>query len=231
MKTSNLLLLALLAFVFISMIGYDLGLKKNFDRIDRTDPYYGYSHDTLPPFKYIKLTGKQFGMVQILPGKIFEMRKQPLSGFPYHAGLVWKVANDTLIIDHSLDIERYPYGNGYTFGRNTYLYIMAPALSGVQSDGIVTSVNRWKEGTLSVRQTGEGILLTDNTFDQLSIEAHAGGYVEIKGNNHIGAATIQVRDSSTLIMEKDVFKILEVQLDSTTHINLPGSLLRKRLNL
>lgn len=231
MKTSNILLLALLAFLFVSMIGYDLGLKKTFDSIDRTDPYHGFSHDTLPPFKYVKLTGKQFGMVQILPGKIFEMRQQNLSGFPYHAGLVWKVANDTLIIDHSLDIERYPYGNGYTFGRNTYLYIMAPALSGVQSDGIVTSVKGWKSGEFLVRQTGEAILLTDNNFDQLSVEAHAGGFVEMKGNNQIGAATIQVRDSSTLILEKDVFKSLEVQLDSTAHLNLPGSLLKKSLSM
>lgn len=231
MKTSNLLLLALLAFIFISMIGYDLGLKKNFDRIDRTDPYYGYSHDTLPPFKYIKLTGKQFGMVQILPGKIFEMRKQDMRGFPSNPGLEWKVANDTLFIDHSLDIERYPFGNGYTFGRNTYLYIMAPALSGVQSDGIVTTVKDWKEGTLSVRQTGEAMRLMDNIFNQLILEAHAGGYVEIKGNNQIGAAMMQVRDSSTLIVEKDVFKSLQIQADSSAHLNLPGSLLKESLNL
>jgi hypothetical protein len=231
MKTSNILLLALLALVFISMIGSNLALKKTFDRIDRNDPYYGYSRDTLPPFRYVKLTGKQFGMVQILPGKNFEMRKQNLSGFPHRAGLEWKVVGDTLYIDHSLDIERYPFGNGYTFGRNTYLYIMAPALSGVQSDGIVTSVKGWKGGEFSVRQTGEGIRLMDNVFDQLSIEAHAGGYVEIKGNNHIGAATIQMRDSSTLIVDKDVFKSLKVQLDSTAHINLPGSLLKKSLSL
>jgi len=231
MKTSNLLLLALFAFIFISMIGYDLGLKKNFARIDRTDPYYGYSHDTLPSFKYIKLTGKQFGMVQILPGKIFEMRSQNLSGFPYHAGLDWKVVGDTLFVDHSLDIEGYPFGNGYTFGRNTYLYIMAPALSGVQSYGIVTSVKGWKEGTLSIRQTGEAMLLTDNALDQLSIEAHAGGYVEMKSSNQIGTAMIQMRDSSTLIVEKDVFKSFQLQMDSTAHINLPGSLLRKSLNL
>ncbi len=96
MKTSNILLLALFAFIFISMIGYDLGLKRNFDRIDRNDPYHGYSHDTLPPFKYIKLTGKQFGMVQILPGKNFVMRQQNLSGFPHRAGLEWKVVGDTL---------------------------------------------------------------------------------------------------------------------------------------
>ncbi len=114
------------------------------------------------------------------------------------------------IIDHSLDIERYPFGNGYTFGRNTYLYIMAPALSGVQSDGIVTSVKGWKGGEFSVRQTGEGIRLMNNTFDQLTIEAHAGGFVEIKGDNQIGAATIQVLDTSTLIVEKDVFQSLQI---------------------
>lgn len=231
MKTSNLLLLALLAFVFISMIGYDLGLKKNFDRIDRNDPYYGYSHDKLPPFKYVKLTGKQFGMVQILPGKNFEMRKQNLSGFPYNAGLEWKIVGDTLLVTHSLDIDRYAFGNGYTFGRNTYLYIMAPALSGIQSDGIVASVKGWKGDEFLVKQTGEGIRLMDNVFDQLSIEAHAGGYVEMKGSNHIGAAKIQVRDSSTLIVEKDVFESLKVQVDSSAHLNLPGSLLKKSLSL
>ena len=231
MKTSNILLLALLAFVFLSMIRYDLGLKKTFDCIDRTDPYYGFSHDTLPPFKYIKLTGKQFGMVQILPGKNCEMRKQPVSGFPYHAGLEWKVVGDTLYVDHSLDIARYPYGDGYTFGRNTYLYIMAPALSGIQSDGIVTSIKGLQGGEFSVRQTGEGIRLMDNVFDQLSIEAHAGGFVEMKGKNQIGAATIQVRDSSTLIVDKDVFKTLQIQVDSSAHLNLPGSLLKKSLSL
>ncbi|MPR33136.1 hypothetical protein [Salmonirosea aquatica] len=231
MKTSNLLLLALLAFVFISMIGYDLGLKKNFDRIDRTDPYYGFSHDTLPPFKYIKLTGKQFGMVQIRPGKTFEMRKQDVDHMWGDPGLEWKVVHDTLFIYHTLDTERYPYGNGYDFRSNTYLYIMAPALSGVQSDGVVANVRGWKSGEFSIRQSDKAILLTNNTFDQLNIEAHAGGFVEIKGNNQIGAATLQVRDSSTLIVEKDIFKSMEIQADSSAHINLPGSLLRRSLSL
>ena len=234
MKTSNLLLLALLAFLFISMIGYDLGLKKNFDRIDRNDPYYGYSKNMLPPFKYIKLAGKQFGMVQVLPGKNFEMRKQALDRMWGDPGLEWKVVHDTLFIDHTLDIEsypRYPYRDGDVFGKNTYLYIMAPALSGIQSDGIVTSVKGWKGDEFLVKQTGEGIRLMDNVFDQLSIEAHAGGFVEMKGKNQIGAATIQVRDSSTLIVDKDVFKTLQIQVDSSAHLNLPGSLLKKSLSL
>lgn len=234
MKTSNILLLALLAFVFLSMIRYDLGLKRTFDCIDRSDPYYGFSHDTLPPFKYIKLTGKQFGMVEIIPGKKFIMRGRDLSGFPSNPRLEWKVAYDTLFIDHTLDIEsypRYPYRDGDVFGKNTYLYIMAPALSGIQSDGIVTSVKGWKGDEFLVKQTGEGIRLMDNVFDQLSIEAHAGGFVEMKGKNQIGAATMQVRDSSTLIVNKDVFKTLQIQVDSSAHLNLPGSLLKKSLSL
>ena len=53
----------------------------------------------------------------------------------------------------------------------------------------------------------------------------------MKGKNQIGAATIQVRDSSTLIVDKDVFKTLQIQVDSSAHLNLPGSLLKKSLSL
>ena len=80
-------------------------------------------------------------------------------------------------------------------------------------------------------QTGKRLLLADNQFDSLSLSAYLGSSVEIAANNAVGDAALLVRDSSQVSIQKNVFKTYRMQVDSTAHVSLPGSMLRGREDL
>jgi len=109
------------------------------------------------------------------------------------------------------------------------VYIMAPTLSGISSEGLLTKITGWRGGALSVTQTGKTVLLTDNQFDTLRISAHAGGLVDLDANNVVGEGTLLVRDFSRGDIRKDVFKTFRMQVDTTAHVSLPGSMLKGSL--
>ena len=233
MKTSTLLLLSLLAFLLLSTIGVDLSLKSTYDKIDTNDPYRGYTRLALAPYKYVKLTGEPFGAVEILPGEKFEMRKQETDGLDQKLIVDWKISGDTLVLNQRMDNGRRPIPSDVSDYRTRvpHVYLFAPSLSGVNSSRIVVRVSHWPGGSFSVVQIGKGILITDNKFEKLSIEARQGAYVAIDDRNALDTTRLVLQDSSKLAVQKDVFKEFSMQMDSATHVDFPGSLLRKSLNL
>ncbi len=98
MKTSNKLLLALFALVLLSAMAANIPLKRTFETMDRNDPYRGYLRDTLPAFKYVKLTGNRFTVVQIQPSTQFEMRTFHLERSADGTNLKKEVRGDTLFV-------------------------------------------------------------------------------------------------------------------------------------
>ncbi len=111
------------------------------------------------------------------------------------------------------------------------VYIMAPTLAGVSTEGLLTKITGWRGGVLSVAQIGKSLLLADNQFDSLSLSAYSGSSVEIDGNNAVGDGTLLVRDSSRVNIQKNVFKTYRMQVDSTAHVSLPGSMLGDKSSL
>lgn len=233
MKTSTVMLLGLFAFIVLGMVGVDLTLKSAYTSIDLTDPYRGYTRHALKPFKYVKLTGQAFGVVEIKPSDSFELREEKNDFFDQKILLTWEMSGDTLVIKQRMEEGAKTissYVDGY-LTRKPHLYIMAPSLAGVSSYGIVAKVTFWPAGDFSVNQVGNGILISDSRFDNLTIKASKGSYVAIDGKNRLGQVSVTVADSSRLGIQKDVIQNLSVKADSSAHIDLPGSLLRKSLNL
>ncbi len=232
MKNSNLLLLGLLSFLFVAMIGIDFSLKNKFEQIDRNDPFYGYSKDTLKPFKYVKLTGTNFILTQIQPGKQFQIRKSKFEGYVGNSTLKWEVVSDTLFVSYEKGKDYNPYFDVYqALNQGVGIYIIAPKLSGVNSDGIVCKVKGWSSEDFSVVQSGSGMHLSDNSFANLDILSQKRGYVSVLIDNNLGQTSVQVRDSSTFQADKNVFKSFRMQADSAAALTIPGSLLQKSMNL
>ena len=230
MKISTKLLTLLLAFSLFAMIGSDLTLKAKFDKIDQKDPYSGYLRESVKPFKYVKLTGNFFGYTQIVPGKAFELRMTDFQNYTVKPKIDRTVSGDTLNIHFETPGKKSPYNNSIYFGA-PHLYIIAPQLSGVQSVGITSKIQGWQNGTISVQQSGHGMLFANNHFDTLLIDLKSGGYLNIEGQNLLGNTSIMLKDTSSLMIDKDIFKTFQMQVDSTARINIPGSLYRKTSKL
>jgi len=232
MKTSNVLLISLISLVFIAMIGVNVSIKAELNEIDLDDQFSGYSRHVLKPFKHIKLAGHPFGSIQIQPGETFEIRKEKTDQLGQSMILEWRQSGDTLMMTQQMQAgaREIPYTpDGYVF-RKPHLYIIAPTVSSLSSQGITSRVSHWPSGKFSIVQIGKALLISDNRFDEIVIDAAQESYVAIDEKNRLGSTTVILRDSSELAVEKDVFKNFSLQADSATHVDLPGGLLRRILD-
>ena len=79
---------------------------------------------------------------------------------------------------------------------------------------------------MTIRQEGGALLFSDNNIETLKTQVSSGGVLVLKSKNNFGNAEVQVRDSSSIKIEKDNFKSLKASVDSSAHINIPGGMLR-----
>lgn len=225
MKQSNFLIIGLLAVILLFVVGSNLVLKAEFDKIDQKDPFSGYKREILKPFSYVKINGKQVGVTQIQPGAAFQIfyvtdRKM----------LDWKIKGDTLELTHKGSEEEAAYRH-FDFDSKPVFYISAPKLSGVDASNTVNIIKGWKTTDFTLNQKGKSTLLTENSISNLSAKINSGGNLLINGKNKIGKSNILVKDSSELSSEKDVFNSFEVNVDSLAKIKLPGSMYKKIIKL
>jgi hypothetical protein len=219
MKTSNFLLIALFSLTLLALLGSNLVLKTRFDKIDKKDPLYGYKKEAVQPFKYVRLHGKAFGVTEIHPGKKFEILAAPEKKY-----YDWKVVGDTLILNYKREWEIYGPFNEQTLSTAPNFYISAPEIKTITSQNTAVKVKDWKNGDMVIKMEKGALLLTENAIENLNTDVQSGGLVKFDSNNNFGNVAIQVKDSSSLKIEKDVFKSFKANVEAAAHIDLPGNL-------
>lgn len=222
MKTSNILFIVTVSIFFLVTLCSNLVLKTQFDKIDKNDPFYGFSKHQVKPFQYVKLQGQDVGVTEIRQGPVAEIRMITLSRY-----MQWDYSGDTLVLTYIPEGNPgyRPRGGGFTAFPS--FYVITPSLKGIVSDNIRCKVRDFKFGDLVVQQKGDGLFLAGSSIDNLTASVSAYGYLKLDPNNHIGTADIAVHDSSALSAEKDMFKQFNAKIDSTAYISMPGSMLKK----
>lgn len=226
MKTSNKLLLTLITVLFLGILASSMVLKSEFEKIDRDNPFYGYAQETLEPFRAVKLSGNYPGLVQLQQGDAYEL----LTNDGSQAELAWEIKNDTLIISVQYPESKQRYNQTYAFYDNyAGVNIIAPSLSALDTDGITCRLSGWNERQMHLDMQGNkrGILLKESTIAQLSASISQGGMILLEENNKVERALLEVRDSSSFIAEYAAIDSLEMSLDPTAQVKLPGYLLSR----
>ncbi|NIJ52138.1 hypothetical protein [Dyadobacter arcticus] len=222
MKRSNIVLIGLFALILIVTVGSNLILKAEYEKMDKTNPLASYTKVTLPAFRYLKLDGKAFAVTQIQPGKNHELR---VIAEPQY--LKWKLEGDTLHFTYLRDWQKNDMPKEFELRATPTFYIMAPSLDGIVSDGVVLKVNNWDIKKMSVQLNGGAIQFSENKIEDLKLNLNGDVLSKIDEKNSFGNASFYVYDHSTLNIDNDVFQSFEMQVDSSAHISLPGSLLKK----
>ncbi|MGX5852508.1 GIN domain-containing protein [Dyadobacter jiangsuensis] len=222
MKTSHILFLTTLSLFIAFTLGINWVLKGEFDKIDKTDPYVGFSSHPLKPFKYVKLHGMGFGLTEIRTDKAPELKMIIEPKY-----IDWKVANDTLTIFYKPDWKRNNMVIGGDYESRPSIYVFTPELAGITSDQIRTRVMRAKTPHLDIHQNGDGMLIMRSEIPEIRADVTSNGYLRLHGSNSPMNADIQVADSSSFLSDKDIFKRLNASIDSTAHLNVPGSVVKK----
>ncbi|MEQ9440179.1 MAG: hypothetical protein RIG62_14090 [Cyclobacteriaceae bacterium] len=222
MKTSNKLIISLLALLFLAILGSAMVLKAEYDKIDQNDPFYGYTSEVVTGFSAVKLQNQYLELVQVQEGDKFEIKKRNA-----HDNVQWAVQDDTLVLTFP-QMKLPPY---YSFASIITrelpgVYIITPQLGSVHSQGIICKLKGWQQSNLQLVTEGEtgGILLAGNTIEHLSASVALGSTLRINADNQVGQAQVAVRDSSAFVTEYNAIDSLKIGADATARIQLPGSL-------
>lgn len=223
MKTSNILLIITLSVFFLVTLSSNLVLKDKFDQIDKDDKFYGFSKHPIETFKYLHLKGKGFGLTEIQQGPKAEIRMITLPKY-----LEWKTAGDTLVVTYKADWKQ-GYQPHDAFGSLPSIYIIAPQLEGIISDNIRSKVKDYKFGDLVIDQRGDALLLDHTSVRNLKATISGNGFLKANPESRIEMAKIDIRDNSVFNAEKDIFGDFDAIIDSSAHISLPGSMIKKMM--
>ncbi|KAA0989309.1 hypothetical protein [Dyadobacter aurulentus] len=224
MKPSNILLTALLALILIVTVGANFILKAEYDKLDKKDPLAGHRREALPAFNHIRLEGKAFGVTQIQPGKTHELRIMPDARY-----LSWKMSADTIVFTYHRDWPKDDIPAEYVLRGIPSFYIISPKLAGLEVHDVICKVVNWNSDELSVDLTDGAILFSGNELRNLKLNGKGTSWTKIDERNTLGEVSAEVKQTSTFSIEKDVIGSFKMKLDSSAHINLPGSLIQKSI--
>ena len=225
MKTSNQLLVGLLAIFFIAIGATAMVLKAEFEKIDKGDPYYGYTLENPPPFRAVRLTGNFQDLVQLQPSDTYEIRMHKSVKDEVH----WNVQHDTLVVSFDFPTRQQPAFYYAFYDHQVRVYIMLPDLSSLTAQGITAKLTGWQQDSLQLMMQGtqRGLLLAESNIHQLSATATQGGFILLEADSKIAQAQVAVQDSSSFTAKYNVIDSLDLRMDSTAQVALPGSLLSK----
>ena len=227
MKTSNKLIIALILVSLIAMLGTNLEIKAEYNKIKPDDLFYGFDITPVKSFKTVVLVGNDHGFVEIRPGKSNEVRikkdyadrvKQTISGDTLKITYLEKERNKNPARD--LNWARWS-------GVHPIVYVEAQQLSSVSIKDIPCKIKGWHSDHLDLQSNGGFTLLDGNSIKNITASYQKGSGLQIDRNNILGNTAIKIKDSSWFNAQQDIFTSLDLDVDSAAHVNLPGNLLRK----
>ncbi len=222
MKTSNKLLIAVLALTFTGILCTSLILRATYNNIGTDLTFYGYSNEDVPPFKAIRLAGPYHGVVQVQPSDSFALRINQQK----REQISWKVDQDTLILQFQRQEQERDVPPQYILAQTPNVYIMAPAVSQVQARQTFCKLTGWHVQQISVQQTGEYsyVLFTEGSLGMLSASLTQGATLHLDEKTQVAQAIITVKDSSTLIADQKQASNLDIKADPAASVRLKGAL-------
>lgn len=170
MKLSTIILLVTLVLLVTAMFASNVILKKEYDKVDKSDLYWTYAKILERPFKHLKIEGGNVTNIA------FEQSKNPSvrvskDWHGYELGLVKAfVKNDTLFVKIP-NTYKDQYEKQY-LGWSTMVRIFSPTLLSV--DGFDTNIGMFKlkQKNLTVNISGKSKLEVESylyNFDTLTI--------------------------------------------------------------
>ncbi|MEM6841145.1 MAG: hypothetical protein AAF944_18355 [Bacteroidota bacterium] len=225
MKTSNQLLIGLIIILFAAIFGTATVLKSEYEKIDKDNPYYGYTSEALDNFSAIRIEGKYPGLIQIQYAEKYEVKRRGSSAEEFQ----WSIQNDTLILTHPGAEFPERFVAERILSNKSNFYIMAPNLTAVHSASSACKLSGWQLSALRLEQQGQGsgMALTESEVDNLTAKITQGGMIRIEQPNQIKRATVEVRDVSTFTVRPSAIDSLRAEIDSTAQVTVPGYLLHQ----
>jgi len=152
MKFTSKVLLALAVILIGALLSSNIILKREYDKVDKSDIYWNYHKILQQPFKYLKITGGNGTRIAFEQSQHYSVRILQ-EWERYHGGEIKaRVANDTLYINFDF-VPPTPYDIFY-LKNTTTVRIFSPEL--LSFDGFNTNFEMYqmKQKSMNVNVTG-----------------------------------------------------------------------------
>ncbi|HEY5392165.1 MAG TPA: hypothetical protein VIJ57_08635, partial [Hanamia sp.] len=152
MKFTSKVLLALAVILIGALLSSNIILKREYDKVDKSDIYWNYHKILQQPFKYLKITGGNGTRIAFEQSQHYSVRILQ-EWERYHGGEIKaRVANDTLYINFDF-VPPTPYDIFY-LKNTTTVRIFSPEL--LSFDGFNTNFEMYqmKQKSINVNVTG-----------------------------------------------------------------------------
>ncbi|HSU50873.1 MAG TPA: hypothetical protein VLJ41_09795 [Segetibacter sp.] len=170
MKVSSTILLVTFLLLVTALFASNLLLKKEYDKIDKSDIYWTYGSILEEPFKHLVIEGGNITNIAFEPSKKSSIRVFKMwDGFENKA-VKASVKNDTLFVSFPQDVK--DAGLKRYMSWKTMVRIFSPELLSVNGHNTNFGMYKMKQKSIDINLSGKSKLEVEsylNTFDSLHI--------------------------------------------------------------
>ena len=170
MKVSSVILLVTFLLLVTALFASNLLLKKEYDKIDKSDIYWTYGSILEQPFRHLVIEGGNLTHIAFEPSKKSSVRVFRMwEGFDNKV-VKASVRNDTLFVTFPGDVKD-PNEKRY-MSWNTLVRIFSPELLSVNGSNTNFGLYKMRQKNLNIKLSGKSKLEVEsylNTFDSLHI--------------------------------------------------------------
>ncbi|HEV7424230.1 MAG TPA: hypothetical protein VGO21_03510 [Candidatus Paceibacterota bacterium] len=231
MKKSSILLLILLGLFIISLVGSDLVLKSQYNKIDKSDPFWNYTKLNKGSFHHLKLIDGNVTRIAFIPSPhasigILSYWEEEMDG-----RVKTKIADDTLFL--KVEARNESNGTKEWMRDHTLITITCPELRSVQALNSNLDIGKLNQKAIQVWVAGRSRLEVESynaDFDSLYVHQQDSTDVifemadEIKssGTMHLKALYADVQGHSLLDVGHFRIQSLHQSIGDTSGIILSG---------
>ncbi len=202
MKFTSKALLALVVILIGALLSSNIILKKEYDKIDKSDIYWNYHKILERPFKYLKITGGNGTRIAFEQSQHYSVRILQEWERYHGGGIKAEVMNDTLYINFDY-VPPTPYDFFY-IKNTTTIRIFSPEL--LSFEGINTNFEMYKlkQKRMNVNLTGRSSFEIESMLRSLD------------------SITVFQRDSSEVVFEMspDYKPVKSTEEDKSVNITI-----------
>ncbi|MDQ2719373.1 MAG: hypothetical protein M3Z26_06370 [Bacteroidota bacterium] len=165
MKFTSKVLLALLVVLIGGLLSSNIILKKEYDKVDKTDIYWNYEKVLQQPFKYLKITGGNGTKIAFEQSPKFSVRVLQEWKRWHNGELKAHVNNDTLFIDFDF-VPANLYEKSWMKGI-TPVRIFAPQLLSINGFNNNFEIFKLKQKSIYVNMSGKSVFEVESMIPDM----------------------------------------------------------------
>lgn len=165
MKFTSKVLLALLVVLIGGLLSSNIILKKEYDKVDKTDIYWNYEKVLQQPFKYLKITGGNGTKIAFEQSSKFSVRVLQDWKRWHNGELKAHVNNDTLFIN--FDFIPANLYEKFWMKDITAVRIFSPELLSVEGFNTNFAMFKLKQKSITVNMSGKSVFEVESMIPNM----------------------------------------------------------------